>query len=121
MRGTLDRRFFRQPDFLEIRVFALDHLDLTIQLRQLLYRGGGLVFFDCLAFNLELNQASLQSIHRLGFGVDFHTDTARRLIDQVNRFIGQLPVGDIALAQLRRRNNGAISNIHAVVHLIALL
>ena len=117
---TLYRRFFGQPDLLEVRVLALDHRDLFIELGHLFLCRRRLLFFHRLALNLQLNQAALEAIHGLGLGVNFHSDPTACLIDQVDGFVRQLPVSDVTLTQFGRSDNGAVSNIDAVMHLVAL-
>ena len=44
----------------------------------------------------------------------------RRLVDQVDRLVGQEAVGDVAVRQHRRRHQRGVLDAHAVVHLVAL-
>ena len=67
-----------------------------------------------------MNQAPLQAIHNLGFRVDLHANTTRRLVDEIDGFVGQLALGDVALRQLRRGNDRGVRDVHPVVDLIAL-
>ena len=46
---------------------------------------------------------------------------AAGLVDQVDGLVGQLPVGDVAVRQRRRGDDGRIGDLDAVVHLVALL
>ena len=54
-------------------------------------------------------------------GVDLHAQPAGRLINQVDCFVGQETVGDIALAEDGRRHHRAVRNAHTVMHFVALL
>ncbi len=44
-----------------------------------------------------------------------------RLVDQVDRLVGQEAVGDVAVRQRRSRDDRAVHDAHAVVHLVLLL
>ncbi len=56
-----------------------------------------------------------------GFEIDLHAEPARRLVHQVDRLVGQEPVGDVAVRQGRGRDDGRILDAHAVVQLVLLL
>ena len=74
-----------------------------------------------LALDLELDDAPLEPVHRLGLGVDLHADARGGLVDQVDRLVGQLPVGDVAMRERRRGDDRRIGDVDAVVHFVALL
>src|SRR5690606_41988721 len=64
------------------------------------------VTFNRFALDLELNNAPVQLVHDLGFGVDFHTDTRRSLIDQVNGLVRQKTVrSEEHTSELQSREN----------------
>src|SRR5918992_2481932 len=119
--GALQGRFLRLPDRFEIRVVAFDPGDLSFQVLQA--PPGGLVglFFEGLAFDLELDQAPLEPVHRLGLRVDLDADPACGLIDEVNGLVRQLPIADIAMGQRRCSDDRRIGDLHAVMDLIAFL
>ena len=56
-----------------------------------------------------------------GLRVHLHADARRRLVDQVDRLVGQLPVADVAVRQRRGRDDRGIRDLDFVVHLVALL
>ena len=120
LRRTLHFGFFRGPDFFQVRILALKTLDFFLQFLKALFRCLVFFFLECLRFNLELNQAALQTVQYLRLGVDLHADTAGRLVDQVNRLVGQLTISDIAMAELGRGNDCTVGNSHLVVNLITL-
>ena len=76
---------------------ALERAQRLLERRQALARGLILLLLQCLPLDLELDDASLEPVERLGLGVDLHADARRRLIDQVDRLVGQLAVGDVAM------------------------
>ena len=74
-----------------------------------------------LTFDLELDDAPLEAVHLLRFRVDLDTNARGRLVDQVDRLVGQLPVADVAMRQRRRGDDRRIRDLDAVVHFVALL
>ena len=54
-------------------------------------------------------------------GVDLHLQPCRRLVDKVDRLVGQEPVGDVTMRQRRRGDERAIGNAHAVMRLVLVL
>ena len=53
-------------------------------------------------------------------GVDLDAQAAGRLVDQVDRLVGQEAVGDVALGELSGSDQRRVHDAHAVVHLVAL-
>ena len=72
-----------------------------------------------LALDAQLDQAPLEPVHRLGLGVDLHLDARRRLVDQVDRLVGQEAVGDVAVRELGRGDDRRVGDLDAVVQLVA--
>ena len=91
------------------------------QRRQPVLGGFVLLFLQRFLFDLELNNAPLEPVQRLGLGVDLHANARRRLIDQIDRLVGQLAVGDVAVRQRGRGDDRRIGDLDAVMHLVALL
>ena len=119
--GTLHGGLLRLPDFLQVGKLALDLFDFLVQQLDLLEGRCVRILFHRLALYLELNKATFQFVHRLRLGIDFHPDAAGGLVDQVDRLVGQLPVGDVALGQLCRGDDRAVGDVDAVMHLVAFL
>src|SRR5215218_3048735 len=71
--------------------------------------------------DLELQHPAVDLVDLLGQRVDLDAQPRRRLVDQVDRLVGQEAVGDVAVAQRGRRDQRAVLDAHAVVHLVALL
>ena len=116
--GTQRLGFFCLPDFVEVRDFFLQLADFFFDQAKALLRG--FVFFAAhgFALDLQLNQPAIKLVHHFGFGVALDADLAGRLINQVNRLVGQKPVGDVAVAQFGRRDDGRVGNLHTMVQLV---
>ena len=116
--GPMKRCFFCTPDAVEILKFCFHLLNVRIKLFKSL--PGPLVFLvlERFTFNLELDQSSFQTIHLLWFGIHFHADQTCSLINQINRFVGKLPVGNISVGKLGRGDDCWVCNIYAVMNLI---
>jgi hypothetical protein len=80
-----------------------------------------LLFLQRLALDLQLHDRAVDLIQLLRLGVDLHAQPAGRLVDQVDGLVGQEAVGDVAVAERGRGNDGAVGDAHAVMHFVALL
>ena len=76
-------------------------------------------FFQRLALDFKLHDAALDLVDFRGKGVDLHAQTGGGFIDQVDRFVGQKAIRDIALRQHRSGNDRSVLDAHAVVHFVA--
>jgi hypothetical protein len=74
-----------------------------------------------LLLDLELASATCELVELDGERVDLHAQARGGLVDQVDRLVGQLAIGDVAARQHRRRNQRCVLDANAVVHLVALL
>ena len=54
-------------------------------------------------------------------GVDLHPQPGGRLVDQVDRLVGQEARGDVAVGQRRRRDQRGVGDVDLVVRLVAVL
>ena len=107
------------PDFIQIGDFFLQAGDFFLNQLKPFLRGLILFALDGFAFDLQLDQAAIQLVHHLGLGVQLDFDFGRRLVNQVNCLIRQKTVGNVAVAQLGRRDDSRVGDIHAVVYLVA--
>ena len=89
--------------------------------RRRFFDASSLFLLERLALDLELDDAPLEPVHRLGLRVDLHADARGRLVDQVDRLVGQLAVGDVAVRERRGGDDRGIGDVDAVVDLVALL
>ena len=62
-----------------------------------------------LALDLELDDAAVELVERLGLGIDLHAQPRGGLVHQVDRLVGQEAVGDVAVARASRRRRCAES------------
>ncbi len=80
-----------------------------------------LLLLQRLALDLQLDDPPVEILDLLGLGFDLHPDSARGLVHQVDRLVGQEAVGDVAVAERRRGDDRRIGDAHAVVKLVFLL
>ena len=118
--GTLQGRFFRLPDFFQVGILFFQFVDVAFELFKTLLAGLIFLFAQGFTFHLELNQTTIKTVHFFRHGINFHADTTARLVNQIDGLVRQLTVGDIAVTQTRRGNDGAVGNVHTMVHFVAL-
>ncbi|MNM52088.1 hypothetical protein D3C81_631600 [compost metagenome] len=118
---ALQRSLLRLPDFVEVGELTLQRVDVGFQIGQALARGVVLFLLQHLALDLELDQATLKAIQFFRLGINFHADARGGFVHQVDGLVRQLTVGDVAVRQRRRRDDGRVGDLHAVVHRVALL
>ena len=94
---------------------------MLLERRQALARGLVLFLLQRLLLDLQLDDAPLELVERLGLGVDLHADARRGLIDQIDGLVRQLAVGDVTVRERRRRDDRRVRDLDPVVHLVALL
>ena len=73
-----------------------------------------------LALDLELDPAALELVELDRHRVDLHPQPARRLVDEVDRLVGQEALGDVAVGQRRGGDQRGVRDPDAVVDLVAL-
>ena len=61
-----------------------------------------------------------QHVDLLRGGVDLHPQPGCRLVDQVDRLVGKLPGGDVAIGQARGRDQGGVGDGDLVMGLVPL-
>ena len=80
----------------------------------------GLLAHRC-QLDLELTHSALRLVELERRGVDLHAKARRGLVDEVDRLVGQLTPGDVAVGEHRGRDERSVADAHAVVRLVALL
>ena len=79
------------------------------------------LFLERFPLDLELDDATVELVELLRLGIDLHPQPARRLVDQVDRLVGQKAVGDVAVGERRGRDDGVVGDGDAVMNLVLLL
>jgi hypothetical protein len=97
LRAALRGGFLALPDLFQVGVLALELADLFFDQAQALDRRLVLLLLHRLALDLQLDQAAVELVHRLGLGVDLDLDLCGGLIDEVDGLVGQEAVGDVAV------------------------
>ena len=120
-RAALERGLLGLPDLLEIGGLLLEPGQRLLERGQALLGGRVVLLLERHLLDLELDDAPVEAIERLGLGVDLHADARAGLVDQVDRLVGQLAVGDVAVRERRGGDDGRIGDLDAVMHLVALL
>ncbi|OQA18059.1 MAG: hypothetical protein BWY63_02170 [Chloroflexi bacterium ADurb.Bin360] len=69
----------------------------------------------------NLAQFVLQALQVGRQGVEAHPQARGSFVHHINRLIGQVPVGDVTVRELRRCHQGAIANRDPVMGLVALV
>ena len=118
---ALQRGLLGLPDLLEVGVFLLEAREGLLERGEPLARRLVLLLLQRDLLDLELDDAPLELVERLGLGVDLHADARGRLVDEVDGLVGQLAVGDVAVRERRRGDDRRVGDVDAVVHLVALL
>ena len=119
--AALGRRFFTFPDFFQIGILPFEFANFAFEVFEAFLRGLVLFLLEGFALDLELDQAAVELVHRLGLGIDFQFDLGRGLVNQVDGLIRQKAVGDVAVAQLRGSHDGWVGDFHAVVNFVFFL
>ena len=115
------RRFFGLPHFVQIGIFFFQTGNFFVNQSQ--------TFFACLVaffgnvhfLHFQLDDAAVELVHLLGFGFFLDFDAAGCFVNQINSFVGQEAVGNVAVRQFCRRHNRWVGNLHAVVDFVAVL
>ena len=117
----LDRGLLVLPVRAELGGFLLQLGEFLLDLRAALARGGVLLARERLALDLQLHPPALGLVELHRQAVHLHPQARGRLVHQVNRLVGQEPVGDVALGERGRRDERGILDADSVVDLVALL
>jgi hypothetical protein len=78
-------------------------------------------FWSACFLDLELDDPPVERLDLLGLALHLHADAAGGLVHQVDRLVRQEAVLDVAVRQLRRRDNRAVGDAHAVVEFVLVL
>ncbi len=71
--------------------------------------------------HLEPVDLAAELVDLLRRGLDLHPQPGRRLVDEVDRLVGQLPAGDVAVGEGGGRDQRGVGDADAVVRFVLLL
>ena len=77
-------------------------------------------FFERFALDFELHHSARNLVEFGRHRIDFGAQLGRGFVDEIDRLIGQESIGDVAVGQDRRGDQGGILDAHAVMHFIPL-
>ena len=117
---ALDGFLFLLPAGHQRRVLLLQIGELFLELLEALFRGLVFLFSQRLALDLELHHAAVDLIELGGHRVDFHSQLRRRLVDEIDRFVRQEAIGNVAVGEHRRRHDRRVLDANAVMNLVPL-
>ena len=95
--------------------------ELAAQALQPVLRGAVALLLERRLLDPELEDAAVELVDLLGLAVDLHPLARGRLVDQVDRLVGQEAVGDVAVGEGGGGHDGIVGDPHAVVQLVLLL
>ena len=116
-----DCLLFPFPLLLELLLLCVKAFLLGDKCREFFLRVLVRLLFQRLLLDVELKNLTPNLIERCGHGLNLRAQLCRCLIDEVNRLVGQESVGNIAVREGRRGDEGRIADAHAVMHLVAIL
>ena len=118
---SADRRkgvLFRLPARLH-RAGALLHLgERLLDGPEALLRGARVVLLQGLLLDLGLEDPPLHLVDLGRKRVDLHLQLRGRLVDEVDGLVGEEAVGDVAVREGGRRDEGGVGDLDAVVQLV---
>ena len=117
----LDLLPLRLPALCKFRRLLLKLREIMLEVRQAIPGCGIRLLSERFPLDLQLDDAPVKRLDLFRLGFDLHADPACRLIHQVDRLVGQEPVGDVAVGERRRRDDRPIRDPHAVVQLVLFL
>ena len=118
---TLLRCLLALPDLFEVRVFLLEAAQRLLQSREALFRGVVFFLLERFLLDLELDDAALEPVEHFGLRIHLHADARTGFVDQVDSLVRQLTIGDVAMRERGRRDDGGVGDLDVVVRLVALL
>ena len=99
----------------------LDVAELAAEALEPVLGGGVGLLLQRLLLDAQLHDAAIQLVQLLGLAVHLHAQARRRLVDEVDRLVGQETVGDVAVRQRGGGDDRGIGDADTVMHLVLLL
>ena len=103
------------------RRFLLDLGEFGFELRQAILGGRVGLLAQRLLLDLELDDAAIELVELFGLRIDLDAQARGRLVDEVDRLVGEETIGNIAVRQGRRGDDRRIGDPHAVVKFVFFL
>ncbi len=101
--------------------FLLQLGEFSLQFLQPLLARRVLFLLQRLPLHLQLHDLALDHVDFRRHGIELDLQTRSRFVDQIDRFVGQETIADVAMRKDRRGHERGILNAHAVVHFVAFL
>ena len=121
VRDLVDRLLLVLPARLHLRRALLQLGELALERLAALGRGLVGLLLQRGQLDLELHHATVDLVDLDRHRVDLDPDPGGRLVDQVDRLVGQEAVGDVARRERRRGDQRAVLDAHSVVLFVAAL
>ena len=116
----VDDRFFLLPLGFQRGRFFLQLGQFLLELLQPLFARRIFFFLQRLPLHLVLHDLALDHVDFRRHGIELDLQTRSRFVDQIDRFVRQKPIADVAMRKHRRRHQRRVLNAHAVMHFVAL-
>ena len=113
--------FFVLPFRFQRRRFFLELAQFLLELLEALFASRIFFFFQRLTFHLVLHDLALDHINLRRHGIELDFQSRGRFIDQIDRFVRQITIADIAMRKDRGRNQGGVLNAHTMMHFVTFL
>ena len=117
---TLDRLFFRFPTSAQLLLLRFEIGELFLELGQTLTRGRIALLAQRFTLDLQLHDPARNFVELGRHRLDLRAELGGGLVNQIDGFVRQETVGDVAMRQHGRGNQRGILDAHAMVHFVAL-
>ena len=114
------RALLRIPLHAQPRLIFAQFGELLFKLLQAPAARGVVFFAQRLALDLELHHAARDLVELLRHRIDLGAQFRGGLVDQIDGFVGEKAIGDVAAAHRGGRNQRRILDAHAVMRLVLL-
>jgi hypothetical protein len=95
--------------------------DLTLHVLQACLARRVALLLERLLLDLQLHQLALHGVDLRRHAVHFHLDLGRCLVDEIDRLVGQEPIGHVPVAERRRSHERGVLDPDPVMDLVPLL
>ncbi len=117
--ACLDGFFFGEPLGFEGTGFFFEVGDFAIETGDAVFGGGVGFFLEDEAFHFCLHDGAFDDVDFRGHGIEFDFDAAGGFVDEVDGFVREEAVGDVAVAEGGGGDDGVVLDADPVVDLVA--